>query len=377
MKLREKYGTNGAVAQASWFVARLFSGEMSGKDEDDLSQWLKADASHRRAYGEVLVLWDVAGELRDDPELKEAAARMVGLQPWRRPARWIAAAAAIAFVAGIATLKTGIFDGWGFGQTLASYETAIGEQRTVTLVDGSRLSLNTNSRVLVDYTPLERRIILDFGEVFFEIEKDLQRLLTVTARGRVLTVLGTSFSVLVAGNDVKVVVVEGVVAVSKEEKRFPLIASDSLSAQGTPGESAPARPEDMPGPNDVIMRAGTIATFRDGYEQVAQAGTEDIERSQSWRSGVVRFDEEPLYAVVGELNRYSPTKILIEDDAIVNLPISGIFRLERVDLILDALEDVLPVKVVRYPDRYVLKGSDQRQSAPPDKETQPSRVDSS
>ena len=67
---------------------------------------------------------------------------------------------------------------------------------------------------------------------------------------------------------------------------------------------------------------------------------------------------------MSELNRYSKAKILIEDDAIMNLPISGVFRLERVDFILEALEDVIPIDVVKYPDRYVLVGSNPRINPP-------------
>ena len=357
MNALKGYGPNGVQSQASWFVARLYSGEMSGKDESDLLAWLEADASHGRAYEEALALWDAARELRDDPELAAAAMGAAHEEQARRRAGWIAAAAAIVLAAAIAALTGDVFERSDIGNTLASYETAVGEQRSVLLSDGSRLTLNTGSRVLVDYTPNERRIILDFGEVFFEIEKDPARPLTVTARGRLLTVLGTSFSVMLVGNDVRVVIVEGVVAVSRERARFPLSDSGSSSFQDAADEETSSDTESRAGPDDVILRAGSVATFREGYEHVVEAGSDDLTRVEDWRAGVVRFDEEPLYAVVGELNRYSRTKILIEDEAIVNLRISGIFRLESVDLILDALQDVLPVRVVRYSDRYVLVGS--------------------
>ena len=361
MRAREINGKNGPEAQAAWYVARLYSGEMTGQEEDDLFSWLKGDLAHRRAYSEALALWDAAAELREDPELMAAGeAQNTTGGAWRTRTQWIAASAA-AMVIAISPFLANFPGGWGDGQAPASYETAVGEQRIVPLEDGSRLTLNTGSRVLVDYGSLERRIIMDFGEVFFEIEEDPHRPLTVSARGRVVTVLGTQFGVLLKASDIRVAVVEGAVAVSKEQTRVPLARQQARRARDGDGSGAPLGLERLVGPDDVILRTGAMGTFGDGYEQVVQEDRDSIERLQSWREGLVSFYNEPLYKVVAELNRYSQVKILIEDDTIVNLPITGAFRLDRVDLILDALEEVIPVTVVRYSDRYVLKNSYRRQ----------------
>lgn len=354
--------TRGLEARAAWYVARLYSGEMTGMEEDDLMAWVEASPSHHRAYSEALALWDAAGELCGDTKIAAVAGpRRTPVGGWRARGGWIAAA--VVFLAVAVTLSViSYFDPWGKGQRLASYQTAIGEQRLVSLEDGSRVMLNTGSRVLIDYTRGERRIILDFGEVFFEIEKDPNRPLTVATNGRLITVLGTKFSVRLAGGGVKVTVLEGVVAVGKEENRFPLKEGQAHSGSPDlrPGEHSRLRL--LAGPDDVILPAGTVATFARDGEQIIETVGAAVERQQSWRSGAVRFENEPLYQVVAELNRYSKAKILIEDDAIVNLPISGVFRLERVDVILDALEDVIPIEIVRYPDRYALVGSDRNEN---------------
>ena len=333
---------------------------MTGKDEDDLVSWLNTDPAHRRAYSETLAIWDAAGELRTDPQLvAHGGVQAPSHSVSRKRTAWIAAAGFVALI-GLSVLFANFLGRSGDGKAIASYETAVGEQQTVTLKDGSRLMLNTGSRVLVDYRPSERRIILEFGEVFFEVEKEPRRPLTVSARGHLVTVLGTKFSVLIAGNDVRVAVVEGTVAVSKEETRFPLSKRQTIRAQDESSTVATSGLTGWVGPDDVILRGGTLATFGEGYDPLLKQDNDAIERLQSWREGVVRFDAEPLFRVVAELNRYSQAKILIEDDAIVNLPISGAFMLERVDLILSALEDVLPVTLIRYSDRYVLVGSNPR-----------------
>jgi len=346
---------NTPEVQASWYVARIYSGEMTAEDEHDLFCWLEADPAHRRAYRDVLAMWDALGELGTDPKVVAAgrARTRLGLA-MRSRAGWAAVAATILVVSATA-LVAAYFIASPKKQLLASFETAVGEQRVVDLEDGSRATLNTASRLLVDYTSEERRMILDFGEVFFEAETDPGRPLTVSAGGHVVTALGTKFSVFLGGNDLKVAVVEGVVAVGKEATRFPL-ASRPPAAPVNAGTGLSHGPE-LVRPDDVILRAGAMATFSDESPQIVEEGNDAIERIQRWREGTVRFDSEPLYRVVGELNRYSRVKILIEDDTIVSLPISGVFRLDRVDLILDALQEVVPVEVIRHADRYVLVGS--------------------
>lgn len=362
MSMQHQNRQNQPASRASWFVARLYSGEMTAKDEDDLFSWLEADPAHRKAYEEALTLWDAAGELGQDREILA-----VGRSPSERfgalraTGGWIAAAAIVVVVA-VAAMMAWNRDSSNSDEVLASYETAVGEQRLVALNDGSRITLNTSSRILVDYTPLERRIILDFGEAFFDIEEDLQRPLIVSVRGRVVTVLGTQFSVRLSGSLVRVAVVEGTVAVSKQESRFPRTDRQSEFSRQDDSLDAPAILASRIGPDDMILHAGTMATFDDEEEQLIESDAETLDRLQSWRDGLVRFDSEPLFRVVGELNRYSKAKILIEDDTIMNLPISGAFKLERVDLILDALTDVIPIEVVRYSDRYVLVRSGNEES---------------
>lgn len=355
--MQQQKRRNEPAARASWFVARLYSGEMTAKDEDDLFSWLAADPGHRKAYSEALAVWDAAGDLSEDQEIlavgRPASERFAAL---RATGGWIAAAA-IVIVAAVTITMAWNRNSSDSGNVLASYETAVGEQRVVALNDGSRITLNTGSRILVDYTPLERRIILDFGEAFFDIEEDLQRPLIVSARERMVKVLGTKFSVRLSGSTVRVAVVEGMVAVSKQEGRFPRADRQSEFSRQDESMESPAFLASRIGPDDMVLHAGTMATFDDEEEQVIESDAETVDRLQSWREGLVRFNSEPLFRVVGELNRYSKAKILIEDDTIVNLPISGAFKLERVDLILDALTDVIPIEVVRYSDRYVLMHS--------------------
>src|SRR5690606_13001818 len=123
-------------------------------------------------------------------------------------------------------------------EALDRYATEIGEQKTVQLSDGSELVLNTNTRVLIDYTDSKRRAILDQGEAYFKVAEDAQRPFSVDAGVRSIAVLGTEFNVQKTGGGLTVAVVEGLVAVHRPEEKLLLSSpADSNSAKVTHSSS--------------------------------------------------------------------------------------------------------------------------------------------
>ena len=105
--------------------------------------------------------------------------------------------------------------------------TKVGEQRTITLEDGTRVSLNTATRIRVDYDQAARRVWLVKGEALFEVAKRPQWPFIVTVGNREVVAVGTSFVVRRDGEgDMVVTLVEGKVAVSQ----VPGSQSGSLDA---------------------------------------------------------------------------------------------------------------------------------------------------
>lgn len=344
-------------SQAAQYVARLYSGEMSALEEKALLAWLDADPVHRNAYEKTMQIWDAAGELVDDKEMLAVETdRRESAMYSRIGPRYVA----IALLVLIGTVAGGVYLAPGIqsmfpDSLLVTYETSVGEQRRVSLEDGSKIVLNTRSRVLVDYSKHERRILLDFGEVYFDVAKDPNRPMSVSVGDRVVKVVGTKFSVTRSSDLVEVAVVEGVVAVGKGDSRFPRVARTPTGADAS-RQSASAGFSDRQAMAGVILGAGAIAEFHSGGHEVTTNNVALVERLQSWRSGIIRVDNEPLIRFVAEINRYSPVRVLIEDSSITDLPISGVFRFDDVDFVLSSIEEVVPIVVVRHPDRYVVLG---------------------
>ena len=328
--------------RAQWFVMRLYSGDMTAADASELHRWLAEDPGHRQAYEHLLHLWDLSGDLVGDKDI--AALTRGALRARTRTGfdrRWLGLAAAV-----VLTVVLGVLGRTFPGTTDEAQilETALGDQRTFVLRDGSSVTLNSGSRILVDFDSVGRRILLDFGEIFLEVAKDPERTLTIRAGDHVVTALGTKFSVHLSGHRLEIAVAEGRVAVSDDNIRFPR-QTESL-----------ARFE----AGSLILDAGAVATFEQDQQTIQEDSIGEVERLQSWRSGRVRFEDQTLMDVISEVNRYTQVKVLIEDSSIADLRISAVLNLDQVEmtgqveLLLSSLEDIHPIKVVRHPDRFVL-----------------------
>ncbi len=332
-------GNSGAsdltASRAERYVARLYSGEMSAREESELFEWLEADQRNHRELDQAIALWDSMTWMTDEDPIVAMRLEARSRHQQRVSRRWFSAAAAIIVMVSAAMLIINPPGGEVAEPTPITYETAIGGSQVVSLPDGSTMNMNTASRVIVDYTTESRRIILDFGEIYLDVAKDPDRPMSVVAGDLVVTALGTKFSVKRVGPDLQVAVEEGTVAVTRQGSLTPV---GSVAV----------------GDDDILLGAGAIAEIVDNNEPIATESAVAVERLQGWRHGIVPFHDQPLIEVIGEYNRYSEAKALIEDSSITDLRITGALRLDNIELFLSSLEAIHPVRVIRHPDRYVL-----------------------
>ena len=320
-------------------VARLYSGEMNEAEERNIESWLQADPRHRADYQKMLDVWDAAGNMGGTTEQEARSG-------WFGNRLLLGVAASLLALMAVPLL---MFYTNGPGSELRRYETGIGEIREIALVDGSQVTLNTNTQVLVDISETQRRIILDHGEAFFDIAKDPSRPLTVSAGDRVITVLGTSFNVNWDGRDVTVAVVEGQVTVQAEGTEETAVEHLIRLNNASGGSSEPKALQ-----RGVVLEAGDVAQISRTAEPVIEAVSGNVDRYQSWRFGYIRFDDEPLGALIEELNRYSSTRLSVESPDIANLKVSGVFRTSDIDNTLSGLELIFPIKVLDRGDHMLI-----------------------
>lgn len=309
------------------WMARRMSGSMNAEERRDFESWLTAAPANKAAFAEAEALLrraDVAGAelLARDFEGQLHASAAKGANSHWRLASLAATMAAIALGAVITLFGSDFLP----RQPLA-YQTEIGQSEKIALADGSKLELNTASRVEVDYSRSLRSVELAAGEVFFNVEKDATRPFIVTTKHGVIAVTGTSFNIATFEDRSSVHVLTGVVDVSpRSGEQATLLAGDSIEIDndGRPG---------------LVKRYDAGVVF-------------------AWRNGKARFKEEPLGDVILSLNRYFETPIVLADQSLSDLPVTGEFDIRDRGMAIDALKLVFDLASTDEPARTILKRRD-------------------
>jgi transmembrane sensor len=279
--------------QAARWVMRLDREGRSPAVEADLKVWLSRDT--RRAG--ALLLAEAAWSTLDRARLfdRESAPPRPGL--WR-------AAPRRAFVAGLAAAAAAVVVGVVLVNQPDRYVTGVGEVRRFPLADGSTASINTASRMEVEFGDRLRRVRLDRGEAWFQVVSNPDRPFRVDV-GRIrIQAVGTAFSVRRVDDGVEVRVTEGVVKVWVD---------------GSSGRT-------------IELPAGSTSTVSDRAGASAPVSEPSaIDRELAWRSGRIDLAGETLQEAVTEFNRYNARALVLEDPTLADERLYGVFRLDDPD----------------------------------------------
>lgn len=196
-----------------------------------------------------------------------------------------------------------------------AYTTAVGEQRTCKLADGSFVYLNTDSRIEVRFSESARTVSLVRGEALFAIEPDSRRPFTVSTQDARIRVLGTRFNVRRRAALTDVAVLDGLVQVS---------------ALGPAANSSSPLAKQLHAGEEVRVSA----------HQGLRVSSTSVRNVLAWRARRLVFTEAPLGEVAAEFNRYNERKIRVEDQAAGAKRMTGIFDADRpTALIMYAMKD--------------------------------------
>jgi transmembrane sensor len=320
------------VMQALEWLARVRAGQLDPQAHDAWMKWLSTDARNATAYEEAEQSWELAGLAAERPAVSALIAQLDDVVREPAPQRrwmpqqgsriaWVAGlAASVLVIAGVATLYL------RNREVVSDFATAVGEQRAVALSDTSTVTLNTATQVRIHYSRAQRRVELLSGEAFFEVASNAQRPFTVEALRGVITAVGTQFDVLTDAAHVEVSVLEGTVSV-----RSPDAATGDARVSG--GQAVE------------YTREGGLSAVRDV----------DANRVRAWRVQRLIFNDLPLTGALAEFNRYVTTPLVVAPGPLADRRVNGVFRIGEQEAFLNALEQALPLTVVREPRRVLLQ----------------------
>lgn len=283
----------------SWLV-RLHSGEETEADWHAYHDWKASAPDRSDAASRAESIWSRIG-----PALKP-----------RKTGRNITSGIALAIGLTAAAAYMGAFgpsSGW-----LADEATGFGERRTVVLADGSTVFLDAATSLDIAFSPAERRITLRDGQIFVTVSPDAKRRFVVAAQGGSVQALGTAFNVRTDENGVSVAVTEHTVRVK---------SGASASVDVTQGNGVD------------YTRAGRLGI----------PTPVDTASATAWTNGELIFDNRPLGDVVKDIARYAGGTVVFTDTSLKELTITGVFKADDSAAFFAALEEALPVSVVRLP----------------------------
>jgi transmembrane sensor len=299
--------------------------------------WI-ADHENFEAYNGVNTAWMAADDFAVEAkvlDMRQAAlrrARQASTARWSRSPHAFEAIAAILLVA---VLGGGA--AYYFITAPDVYATTVGERRVIALEDGSRIALDSDTRVRVRYLKNARELDLDKGRAHFDVAHDVSRPFTVTAGDETVVAVGTSFDVEKIGSQVLVTLIQGKVVVRNADRAASLLP-------------LPAPPPTL-SHKPLSMRAGEVL--------VASAATPpnikpvNLQVSSAWESGRLIFNGETLGEAVARENRYASQPIKV-DPAIASIRIIGAFNAGDVSSFVSAITSYFPVQASTNADNQIV-----------------------
>ncbi|MDM7859891.1 FecR domain-containing protein [Alteromonas sp. ASW11-36] len=331
--------------QACVWISRIDRG-LNEQEKDQLSKWMAISNAHREVLFELASLWDdmsVMHQLSSLFPLEQQPTTQI--ESRYKKTNW-QIAASIAFVC--LTIGGFLFSQWNTSpdaMVIAAQHasTLVGEQRSITLSDGSTLHLNTNSAVSIRFTGEERRISLLRGEAYFDVAHEKSRPFVVAAGRNTVTAIGTAFNVqLVEESAFELVVTEGRVLVQDKAEQSAIEGAKILSGQNAIVDQG------------LIVFSGEKATVDASISDRKTVSQDLVADDLAWQKGMLVFKGETLDVVLKEITRYTPMRFQISDEALKRQRVAGYFKVGDIDGLLNALENSFSIKNERVSEYTIL-----------------------
>jgi transmembrane sensor len=342
--------SNGPLRQeaADWFS--LMRGPQAEARREAFNRWLASSAAHRRAYNSISEKFNLGKRLKDQPavEMADLEASSTDLHAtsfvpstWGKQAALAGGIAVICLAGGwygmkqkAAPLASGTLQGARIDRE-ARFATSIGEIRNFVLLDGSKLTLDSNSIVLASYTQGERGLRLIQGRARFAVAPDARPFI-VRADTTVVTARGTSFDMRLEE--------------SRRVAVHPLQGQVDVQTQSDPGAAGIGAAQ---APEPLLTRLTTGQRLVVDGQQVSMA-IKSMQNDDHWPEGVEAFNDVALSELVASLNRYAQKRVIITEEPIGSMRISGTYRLLDTGPTVRKIADLLGLVVTEDVKNYSL-----------------------
>ena len=322
------------TAAAGWMTRR--DAGWSPAEQAEFQAWLHASPENALAWAKVESAWSILDRPREDG-LAQTFLRELSLRQRRRKVRQVAFGSVGVAAAALALLLLRPQERRRNETPPAASQFVSSPQRS--LPDGSVVDLNRDTEIAVDYSARRRAVTLVRGEAHFDVRPEEARPFVVIARGVEVRAVGTAFIVRLDPDVIDVLVTKGSVAVERPAEldrvsaaappaSVTISAGDRLAIPNTPAAALP-RPETVP--------------------------ESEIARRLDWRGPRLELSGMRLVDAIAILNQKSTVNVIVADDGLGEMRMSGVFRADDLEGFVDVLATNYGVAVERGGDAIVLR----------------------
>jgi transmembrane sensor len=343
---------------SDWFI-EFNEGELGRDERVEFNHWIRRSPEHVRAFLEIGAAWEdsaglgknktshiealIAEALSESNVVPISSGPSGGLfeknnsgnAPEGIPdthavrRRFAIAASVIAAAVGLTA--------W-IAQTRNTYSTDIGEQRFITLADGSTVELNSRSKLRINFSENERTVTLLQGQALFHVSKDARRPFIVFSDTARVRAVGTQFDVYRQTSGTTVTVLEGrvsVVSVEESEAKSGRVPNDPLRSDSAPNDAESV----------VLLNAGEQVVVTAKAAIPAKPKAIDLATATAWTQHKLIFEETPLAEAAEEFNRYNTKRVVIDDPSLASFHVRGTFSATNPERLAEFLRERFNVTV--------------------------------
>lgn len=282
-----------AEREATGWIVRIKAHDASEADRRDFQAWLDADPDNPKAYAKLERTWGAVESLQHLRGRAAANETAPSRPSWVRPAFAIAASALLAIGALYWFTRPAAPAG-------EHYATAPAEVRTITLADGTTVTLSGAGNASIAVTDTERRVELTSGYALFDVVHDESRPFIVHTPEGDITVLGTSFVVRVSGDEVRTTVLRGSVSGAAQRPGLFSSRSDSVTAQMN---------------EEIVLSSGNA--------ELIPISAEAVPRRLAWRDNMLAFDGETLNEAIAQVSQQTGWEFELADPSLGEMRVGG------------------------------------------------------
>lgn len=326
--------------QACLWVSKIDRG-LSAQEHEELRHWVATSATHATELKLAAAFWDETSVLQELSSLFPLQSH----EKESQKSSWVPLLAVACSAMLVALVLSFILPMAHHDDTYPAinssgsqtFITAIGQNESHRLPDGSVVNMNTNSELLIEYTPSVRRLTLLKGEAHFEVAHDVSRPFSVQADDINVTAIGTAFNIeLGQPGDIELLVTDGRVLITDQETTIDQADLSSLR-------------QDSTATDNLVVSSGekahlTTSNIKSSAVETEKVTLAQVQKELAWQQGMLVFQGESLLAVLEEVKRYNDIDFDVDDNAIGHIKVAGYFKAGDINGLVSTLEHNFDIK---------------------------------